>query len=114
MSGPRTRHERYQIPAARTLLTDRGVANDPERPMPMTFRISTTPDGAVLLAIEGELDSMISRDLREELEALVKRRPPRVEVDLSRLLTIDSAGVGTLVASTRACAHRAARSRSPG
>lgn len=66
--------------------------------MPMTFRISTTPDGGVLLAIEGELDSTIGRDLREELEALVKRRPPRVEVDLSRLLTIDSAGVGTLVA----------------
>lgn len=63
----------------------------------MTFQISTTLDGAVLLAIEGELDSTIGRDLREELEALVKRRPPRVVVDLSRLHSIDSAGVGTLV-----------------
>ena len=79
-------------------MTDRGVADDPERPMAVTFRTSTTPDGTVVLAIEGELDSMMSRELREELEALVKRRPPRVEVDLSRLLTIDSAGVGTLVA----------------
>ena len=79
------------------LLTDRVVATDPQRPVPMTFRISTTPDGAVLLAIEGALDSTTSRDLSEQLEALVKRRLPRVEVDLSRLHTIDSAGVGTLV-----------------
>ena len=65
--------------------------------MPMTFAVSTTPDGADLLSIEGELDSTSSRDLREELEALVKRGPSRVVVDLSRLHTIDSAGIGTLV-----------------
>jgi anti-sigma B factor antagonist len=63
----------------------------------MTFAVSTTPDGASLLAIEGELDSTSSRELRDELEALVTRGPSRVVVDLARLHTIDSAGVGTLV-----------------
>ena len=69
----RTRPERYQIPACEDAVDGPHGANDSG---PMTFRISATPDGAALLAIEGELDSTSSRDMREELEALVKRRPP--------------------------------------
>jgi anti-sigma B factor antagonist len=64
----------------------------------MTFTISTTADdGSVRLAIEGELDAVSVSDLRSDLEQLLARRPPRVEVDLARLRMVDSSGVGALV-----------------
>ena len=40
---------------------------------------------------------MTVSDLRSELEKLLARRPPRVEVDLSSLRMLDSSGVGALV-----------------
>jgi len=64
--------------------------------MPTTFEVSTTPEG-VRVAIEGDLDSGTTRDLRDELQALLTQKPGRLEVDLSRLHTIDSSGVGMLV-----------------
>jgi len=65
--------------------------------MPTTFEVSTTPEGAVRVAIVGDLDSGTTRELRDELQALLTRKPARLEVDLSRLHTIDSSGVGMLV-----------------
>jgi anti-sigma B factor antagonist len=65
--------------------------------MPMTFQLSTTPEGVVRLAIEGELDTVTTRQLRDQIDALVNQKPQRLEVDLSRLHTIDSSGVGALV-----------------
>ena len=65
--------------------------------MATTFRVSTTPEGLVRLTIEGDLDSATTPGLHGELQALLNRRLPRLEVDLSRLQTIDSSGVGMLV-----------------
>jgi anti-sigma B factor antagonist len=63
----------------------------------MTFSISTTDDGVLRLAIEGELDAVTVSELRGDIEKLLARKPPRVEVDLSSLRMVDSSGVGALV-----------------
>ncbi len=65
--------------------------------MATTLQVSTAPEGVVRAAIEGDLDSATTRDLRDELQALLTRKPQRLEVDLSQLRTIDSSGVGMLV-----------------
>ena len=65
--------------------------------MAATFQVSTTPEGVVRVAIGGDLDSLTTRGLRDELQALLERKPRRLEVDLSQLRTIDSSGVGMLV-----------------
>jgi anti-sigma B factor antagonist len=65
--------------------------------MATTLQVSTTPEGVVRVAIEGDLDSATTRDLRDELQALLTRKPRSLEVDLSQLHTIDSSGVGMLV-----------------
>jgi anti-sigma B factor antagonist len=65
--------------------------------MATTFQVSTTPEGVDRVAIEGDLDSVTTRGLRDELQTLLTRRPRQLEVDLSRLHTIDSSGVGLLV-----------------
>ena len=65
--------------------------------MATTFQVSTTPEGVLRVAIEGDLDSGTTRDLRDELQALLTRKPRLLEVDLSQLHTIDSSGVGMLV-----------------
>jgi anti-sigma B factor antagonist len=63
----------------------------------MTVSISATDAGALRLAITGELDVVTVSDLRAEIEKLLVRRPPRLEVDLSSLRMLDSSGVGALV-----------------
>lgn len=65
--------------------------------MAATFQVSTTPEGVVRVAIEGDLDTLATRGLRDELQALLARKLGNLEVDLSRLRTIDSSGVGMLV-----------------
>lgn len=65
--------------------------------MAATFNVSKTPEGGVRLSIGGELDSVTTRGLRDQVQALLDQRPPRLEVDLSQLHTIDSAGVGMVV-----------------
>src|SRR5262245_45608983 len=62
----------------------------------MKFEI-VAKDGTSFLSIEGQLDAVSVSDLRVELDKLVAGRPRTVEVDLSRLRTIDSSGVGALV-----------------
>lgn len=63
----------------------------------MTFTESIGADGAVRLVITGELDRLTVPDLRNEVARVLASRPPYVEIDLSGLVTIDSAGVGALV-----------------
>ena len=65
--------------------------------MATTLQVSTTPEGVLRVAIEGDLDSGTTRDLRDQLQALLTRKPRLLEVDLSQLHTIDSSGVGMLV-----------------
>jgi anti-sigma B factor antagonist len=70
--------------------------------MATTFKISAALDGAVRLAIGGDLDSVTTPGLRDEIKALLGRKPPRLEVDLSQLQMIDSSGVGIVVSLYKA------------
>lgn len=63
----------------------------------MTYEISTTADGTTRLSIKGELDALSVTDLRREIDGLISKRLPRLEVDLSHLRMIDSSGVGAMV-----------------
>ena len=64
--------------------------------MATTFQVSATPDG-VRLVIGGELDSVTTPRLGDQVQALLGQRPSRLEVDLSALEIIDSSGVGLVV-----------------
>jgi anti-sigma B factor antagonist len=54
-------------------------------------------DGAVVLALSGELDVITAPDLAQELDALAAEACPRVLLELSGLSFVDSAGVSVLV-----------------
>ena len=51
----------------------------------------------IRVRIEGSLDSNSAIEAMRALDALVAEAPPRVELDLSGLQRIDSAGVGAIV-----------------
>jgi anti-sigma B factor antagonist len=70
--------------------------------MATTFQISAAGDGAVRLVIGGELDNVTTPRLRDEVKALLSRKPRRLEVDLSQLQLIDSSGVGMVVSLYKA------------
>src|SRR6266576_5142676 len=54
-------------------------------------------DRANVLAIEGDIDLHISPAITESLNAMIKKKPERIVIDLSRATYIDSAGVAALI-----------------
>jgi anti-sigma B factor antagonist len=50
-----------------------------------------------VLALEGDIDLHISPVVSEALDAMIKKKPERIVIDLSRATYIDSAGVGALI-----------------
>ena len=54
-------------------------------------------DRANVLAIEGDIDLHISPAITEALSAMIKKKPERIVIDLSRATYIDSAGVAALM-----------------
>src|SRR6266436_8048494 len=54
-------------------------------------------DRANVLAIEGDIDLHISPAITEALDAMIKKKPERIVIDLSRATYIDSAGVAALM-----------------
>lgn len=54
-------------------------------------------DRANVLAIEGDIDLHISPVVTEALDAMIKKKPERIVIDLSRATYIDSAGVAALM-----------------
>src|SRR5947208_2471436 len=54
-------------------------------------------DRANVLAIEGDIDLHISPAITEALNAMIKKKPDRIVIDLSRATYIDSAGVAALM-----------------
>ena len=54
-------------------------------------------DRANVLAIEGDIDLQISPAIAEALDAMIKKKPERIVIDLSRATYIDSAGVAALI-----------------
>ena len=56
-------------------------------------------DRANVLAIEGDIDLHISPAITETLNAMIKKRPERIVIDLSHATYIDSAGVAALISA---------------
>src|SRR5438093_13556298 len=56
---------------------------------------------ANVLAIEGDIDLHISPAITEALNAMIKKKPERIVIDLSRATYIDSAGVAALILAMR-------------
>src|ERR1700758_2852478 len=54
-------------------------------------------DRANVLAIEGDIDLHVSPAVTESLNTMIKKKPERIVIDLSRATYIDSAGVAALM-----------------
>ena len=54
-------------------------------------------DHANVLAIEGDIDLHVSPAITETLNAMIKKKPERIVIDLSRATYIDSAGIAALI-----------------
>src|SRR5438094_5566410 len=56
---------------------------------------------ANVLAIEVDIDLHISPAITESLNAMIKKKPERIVIDLSRATYIDSAGIAALILAMR-------------
>ena len=63
----------------------------------MAFSVVNLGSGVAQIAIGGQLDHAAISVLRPELSRLLRLRPSRVDLDLSRLRLIDTSGVGMLL-----------------
>ena len=50
-----------------------------------------------VLLLEGDIDLHVAPAVRESLSAVIKKKPERIVIDLSRTTFIDSAGVAVLI-----------------
>jgi len=50
-----------------------------------------------VLPLEGDIDLHVSPALTESLDAMIRKKPERIVIDLSRATYIDSAGVAALI-----------------
>jgi anti-sigma B factor antagonist len=50
-----------------------------------------------VLPLEGDIDLHVSPAVTEALNAMIKKKPERIVIDLSRATYIDSAGVAALI-----------------
>src|SRR5437870_12997141 len=50
-----------------------------------------------VLPLEGDIDLHVSPSVTESLNAMIKKKPERIVIDLSRATYIDSAGVAALI-----------------
>ena len=65
---------------------------------------TTSPAAGVLLEhrpnvlpLEGDIDLHVSPVITETLNAMIKKKPERIVIDLSRATYIDSAGIAALI-----------------
>jgi len=68
------------------------------------MRDNTSPAAPVLhqdrpnvLPLEGDIDLHVSPAVTESLNAMIKKKPERIVIDLSRATYIDSAGIAMLI-----------------
>jgi anti-anti-sigma factor len=80
------------------------------------FQVSSTGTGAdsIRLTVAGELNEATVWDLRKKLATVVSNRPAHVTIDLTKLRSINDAGVGVLVAFHRRLRFRGTRTQSIG
>jgi anti-anti-sigma factor len=72
-------------------------------PLPghLDVSLATRSDGALVIALAGELDLATSSELATKLEELAGQPHRPVIVDLSHLTFLDSSGIALLVAESR-------------
>jgi anti-sigma B factor antagonist len=69
-------------------------------PEALEIAVSSRPDGAIVLALEGELDLGTAPVLAHRLQTLPGGPPWRVVLDLAQLTFVDSRGISVLVAGS--------------
>ncbi len=60
-------------------------------------------DREVAIEIEGELDVVTSRKLREAIRIVLDEKPSRLRLDATKVSMLTSAGIGVLVECAREC-----------
>ena len=50
-----------------------------------------------VMPLEGDIDLHVSPAVSESLNAMIKKKPERIVIDLSRVTYIDSAGIAVLI-----------------
>jgi anti-anti-sigma factor len=55
------------------------------------------PNHPNVLPLEGDIDLHVSPVVRESLNVIIKKKPERIVIDLSRVTYIDSAGMAALI-----------------
>jgi anti-sigma B factor antagonist len=58
-------------------------------------------EGRTILTVSGELDFAVVEELREAIDRLIRTGQGNIEVDLSRVLYLDSSSIGALVGGRR-------------
>ena len=61
----------------------------------------TLPESKNVLPLEGEIDLHVSPRVSQKLAEIIRSKPSRVVVDLSRVTYIDSSGLATLIQGMR-------------
>ena len=59
----------------------------------------TLPESKNVLPLQGEIDLHVSPRISEKLGEMIKQKPSRVVVDLSRVTYIDSSGLAILISA---------------
>src|SRR5215467_2857307 len=62
----------------------------PATPVPRQHQLNALP-------LEGDIDLHVSPVVTESLDAVIKKKPERIVIDLSRATFIDSTGVAALI-----------------
>lgn len=65
--------------------------------MKLNIEIENQINNSVIIKVFGEVDLYTSPDLRKQILAVTKSRPPLIIVDLQHVSYMDSSGVATLV-----------------
>jgi anti-anti-sigma factor len=68
---------------------------------PATLTVLTTPDGAVIVAIGGDLDIASAPAMRERLLSLLRPGACRLVIDISAVRYADASGLAVLVSTQR-------------
>jgi anti-anti-sigma factor len=68
---------------------------------PVTFAVMTAPDGAVIVAIGGDLDIASAPAVRERLLSLLRPGACRLVIDMSAVRYADASGLAVLVSTQR-------------
>lgn len=63
----------------------------------MNIKYIDTPNGALIIKLNGEMDSLGCTEVRTELEQMATGWGHRVVLDLSRVSFLDSSGIGVIV-----------------